>query len=246
MVNRIVAASPGRDVLDIGIGTGIQARQFRAADCTVFGVDPDPRMAAFAQHSGFEVDVSTVETWDPGQRTFDVVIAGQAWHWVDPVVGAVKAAQVLRPGGRLAVFWNAAQPPPDIGEAFADVYERVIPDAPSARAYRQKMPALEMYSAMATMAGDGMRRASAFDEPERWLFEWQQIYRREQWLDQLPTLGDHSQFPPDKLAEVMAGVGAAIDTMGGAFTMRYTTVVVTATRAPGETAPATEEEAPTQ
>ena len=44
-------------------------------------------------------------------RAFDAVIAGQAWHWVDPVAGAAKAAQALRPGGRLAVFWNVVPAP---------------------------------------------------------------------------------------------------------------------------------------
>jgi ubiquinone/menaquinone biosynthesis C-methylase UbiE len=31
LVEAIIAASPGRDVLDVGCGTGIAARQFRAA-----------------------------------------------------------------------------------------------------------------------------------------------------------------------------------------------------------------------
>ena len=34
MVDRIVATSPGPDVLDVGAGTGIAARQFAAAGCT--------------------------------------------------------------------------------------------------------------------------------------------------------------------------------------------------------------------
>ena len=45
MVEAIIASSPGRDVLDVGIGTGVAARAFRAAGCRVLGVDPDPRMA---------------------------------------------------------------------------------------------------------------------------------------------------------------------------------------------------------
>src|SRR5215212_9858446 len=49
MVERIVAASPGPDFLDVGIGTGIEARQFRAAGCEVLGVEPDARMADFAR-----------------------------------------------------------------------------------------------------------------------------------------------------------------------------------------------------
>lgn len=35
---------------------------------------------------------------------------------------------------------------------------------------------------------------------------------------------------PDKLAQLLEGVGAAIDAMGGSFTMPYTTVAVTAVR----------------
>ena len=98
LVRRIIAASPGRNVLDVGCGTGIEARQFRAAGCTVLGVEPDARMAEFARGSGVEVEVATLEAWDPAGRKFDAVIAGTAWHWVDPVAGAAKTARVLRPG----------------------------------------------------------------------------------------------------------------------------------------------------
>jgi SAM-dependent methyltransferase len=68
--------------------------------------------------------------WDPTGRTFDTVIAGTAWHWVDPIAGAAKAAQVLRPGGRLAAFWHVSEPPPAVAEAFAAVCRRVMPDSP--------------------------------------------------------------------------------------------------------------------
>ncbi|HEY6787903.1 MAG TPA: class I SAM-dependent methyltransferase [Trebonia sp.] len=52
LVDRIIAASPGRDVLDVGCGTGIAARLFQAAGCRVLGVDPDPRMAELARQAG--------------------------------------------------------------------------------------------------------------------------------------------------------------------------------------------------
>src|SRR5919108_4009382 len=75
LVERIVAASPGPDVLDVGCGTGISARQFQAAGCTVLGVDVDARMAEFARRSGLEVEVATFEAWHPADRAFDAVIA---------------------------------------------------------------------------------------------------------------------------------------------------------------------------
>src|SRR5215831_1452321 len=149
LVDRIVAASPGPDVLDVGIGTGIAARQFQAAGCRVLGVDVDARMAGLARQRGLEAEVSAFEAWDPAGRTFDAVIAAQAWHWVDPVTGAAQAARVLRPGGRLAAFWNVMQPPPGMADAFAAVYRRVAPDLPFTPWSR---PALDVYSGMFTKA----------------------------------------------------------------------------------------------
>ncbi|MCK9898408.1 class I SAM-dependent methyltransferase, partial [Frankia sp. AgB32] len=114
MVRRIAAAAPGPDLLAVGCGTGIDARQFQGVGCRVLGIDPDPRMAAFARRGGLDVEVATFEDWNSAGRTFDGVVAGQSWHWIDPTAGAARAAEVLRPGGRLAVYWNVFDPAPDI------------------------------------------------------------------------------------------------------------------------------------
>ncbi len=227
LVERIVAASPGPDVLDVGCGTGIAARQFQAAGCRVLGVDPDARMAGLARQSRIEVEVAKFEAWDPAGRGFDAVIAGQAWHWVDPVAGAAKAAQALRPGGRLAVFWNVFQPPHDLGEAFAAVYRQVMPGSPG-NVWASSI--LDLYSAGFSKAADGIREAGTFGDPEQWRFDWDRPYTRDQWLELVPTFGGHSQIPPARQQEILAGIGAAIDALGGRFTMHYTTVAVTAAR----------------
>jgi SAM-dependent methyltransferase len=226
MVARVVATTPGRAVLDVGCGTGIAARQFQAAGCTVLGVEPDARMAEFARGAGTEVEVATFEAWDPAGRTFDAVIAGTAWHWVDPVVGAAKAARILRRNGLLAPFWHVFQAPPQVAGAFAAVYQRVVPDSPIV------VPAmaspLDAYQVILDRAAAGMSAAGGFTEPEQWRFDWDRLYPRDEWLDQLPTSGALTRLPPDKLAEVLDGVGAAIDGLGGSFTMRYSTMVVAA------------------
>ena len=227
MVDRIVAASPGRDVLDVGIGTGIAARQFRAAGCKLLGVEVDDRMAEVGRLSGFEVEVAEFEAWDPAGRAFDIVTSGQTWHWVDPVAGAAKAAEALRPGGRLAVFWNAVQPPPDVLEAFGAVYRRVMPDLPF---NPWATSAIDGYQMLCTKAAAGIREVGVFGVPEQWRFDWERSYSREEWLDQLPTAGGHGQLPPSQLQELLEGTGAAIDALGGSFTMPYAALVVTAVR----------------
>ncbi|MEU6762510.1 class I SAM-dependent methyltransferase [Streptomyces sp. NPDC046853] len=228
LVTRIAARSPGPDVLDVGCGTGIAARQFRAAGCAVLGVEPDARMADFARGRGLPVEVAAFEAWQPGGRTFDAVIAAQSWHWVEPSAGAAKAAQVLRPGGRLAIFGHAYEPPPEVAEPFAAAFRRAAPDSPlSGQPARRP---LSLYEAAYAKFADQIRETGQFEEPEQWCFDWEQSYTSAQWLDLLPTTGGLTRLRPDQLAEVLDAVGSAIDALGGRFTMQYTTLATTAVR----------------
>jgi SAM-dependent methyltransferase len=229
LVDRLVASIPGLDVLDVGCGTGIVARQFHAAGCRVLGVDPDQRMADLARRHGLEVEVATFETWESAGRVFDAVVAGQAWHWVDPVAGAARAARALRPGGRLAVFWNAFEPPPDVAEAFAAVYRQVMPESPLFRG-GAGTGGPDAYRGVCATAADGIRKAGTFGDPEQWRFDWDRRYSRDEWLDQVPTSGFWAQIPAAGQRELLAGIGAAVDAAGGGFTMHYATVAVAAAR----------------
>src|ERR1700733_6091051 len=222
LVEAIIAASPGADILDVGCGTGIEARQFQAAGCTVLGVEPDMRMAEFARRSGIEVEVATFEAWDSADRRFDAVIAGTAWHWVDPVAGAAKAAHVLRPGGLLAPFNHVFQAPPEVIDALDQACRRA--GAPvNLQPLKQ---ALDTFQALFGKISDGIRAAGAFSAPEQRRFNWERTYTRDEWLDQLPTHGHLNLLPPGKRAAVLQEVGAAIDAIGGSFTMSYTTVAL--------------------
>ncbi|OPC79371.1 SAM-dependent methyltransferase [Embleya scabrispora] len=230
LVDRIVAAAPGPDVLDVGCGTGIVGRRFRAAGCTVLGVDPDPRMADWAHGRGLDVEVATFEDWDPAGRTFDALVCGQAWHWVDPVAGAAKAARVLRPDGRLALFWNAACPEPELAASFAEIHHRLLPDSPAALPTPADID--RAYTTMCTHAADGLRAAGGFAEPEQWRLDWRHVYTRDEWLDQVPTIGVYTRLAPDVSAELLTALGTAIDAAGGNVPVDYATLTLTTTREP--------------
>ncbi|GGL50176.1 class I SAM-dependent methyltransferase [Planomonospora parontospora] len=228
LVMRIVTGSPGPDVLDVGCGTGIAAGQFQAAGCAVLGVEPDARMADFARARGLQVEVATFEAWEPAGRMFDALIAAQSWHWVDPAVGVVKAAEVLRPNGRLAIFGHVFEPPAEVAGPFAAAYRRVAPDSPFSD--QPARPPLEMYQAGYAKIADSIRETGRFTDPEQWRFDWERSYTRDQWLDLLPTTGGLTRLRPDQLAEILDAVGQAVDALGGRFTMRYTTLAATAVR----------------
>lgn len=226
LIDAVLGPAPvGLDVLDVGCGTGIAARLLADRGASVLGVEVDGRMADVARAKGIPVDVGRFEDWDPCGRTFDRIMAAQAWHWVDPVAGAAKAASLLRPGGRLCLFWNVGQPPQDVRQAFDEVYERLAPDA-------------DGYSVILGYSRDkgyeaerkGIRECPDLIGPEERRFSWSRTYTRDEWLDQLPTHSDHAAMEPDRLEKVVDAVGEVIDRLGGSFVMEYSTLLLDSTR----------------
>jgi hypothetical protein len=109
----------------------------------------------------------------------------------------------------------------------AAVFRQVTPDP---RAMHRGLPGPDGYSALCAKAADGMRQAKAFGDPEQWRLDWERHYSRDEWLDQVPTFGGLSRFPAATQQALLAGIGAAVDALGGSFTMGYATVAASAAR----------------
>jgi SAM-dependent methyltransferase len=227
LINRIASGVRGRAALDVGIGTGVSARPFRDAGFEVLGVEVDARMAAFARADGFDVEIARFEDWDSAGRTFDLLIAGMTWHWIEPSAGARRAAEVLRPGGRLALFWNIAKLPAELAEAMTDVYRRVIPDLPYTPAPADPLAG---YQPILAATADAIHATNAFDRPRRHEIGGEHRYTSDEWLAQVPTFGGLSRLPPSQLAELLDGLGATIQTGGGTVPVSYTALAITADR----------------
>src|ERR1700704_2134788 len=93
----------GQRVLDVGAGTGIASEQLLGRGADVLAVEPDPRMAEIANEKGIPIEIGTFESWDPAERSFDLVVFGQSFHWVNPDIALPKAHALLSRGGHLAL-----------------------------------------------------------------------------------------------------------------------------------------------
>jgi SAM-dependent methyltransferase len=169
----------GRRVLEVGAGTGLATRGLVAAGADVVASDLGPRMLGRLRAAlpGVPAVVARAEALPFPAASFDVVCAAQAWHWVDVPAAAAQVARVLRPGGRLAVWWNevdAAAGSPAFAAAWSAQQQRLEEANPRyRRQYRDRDYASELmatghFGDVRTWTGS-WRRELDWPTYERWL-----------------------------------------------------------------------------
>lgn len=99
----------GDSLVDLGTGTGTLARGFAARGCNVVGVDISAQLLEQAKdicmQENIEVEFRFAKAEETGlpDGSFDVVSAGQCWHWFDRPLAAREAMRLLKRDGRILI-----------------------------------------------------------------------------------------------------------------------------------------------
>ena len=128
-------ARAGARVVDLGTGTGSLARLFAQRGCTVTGVDVASALLEQARRLDREAGVQVAYVEAPAERTglpgdaFDVVCAGQCWHWFERPLAAREAARLLVAGGSIVIAHFDWLPLP--GNVVAATEEIILRHSPA-------------------------------------------------------------------------------------------------------------------
>lgn len=209
------------DAIDVGCGTGKAAQLVAARGIQVTGVEPDERMATVSRRHGIPVVVTSLEAWTP--ISCDLMYAAQAWHWVDPSVGAAIAGRAVRPGGRWAAFWNHEDDPVFQGRVDA-VYGQLAPHLLEDRPSASERDQLEI------VISEAFETTRAFDSVDADLFRWVDSLSVTTLDHRLATHSSHRLLSPDNAAAVHSALHEELGQAGDAVQLAYTTRVLVAQR----------------
>ena len=95
-------------VLEVGAGTGKLTAELVALGHDVHATEPVEEMLEILRRKlpDTRATQATAEELPVPDRSVDVVVAAQSFHWFDLERALPEIARVLRPGGRLALVWN--------------------------------------------------------------------------------------------------------------------------------------------
>ncbi len=210
------ARAPLDRVLEVGAGTGKATRALTARGLFVHAVEPDPQMAAVLRERvpSAEVSVGGFET-TPTDTAYDLLVSAQAWHWVDPQLRWARAAQVLRPGGALALFWNHDHPAdPSVAARLQVAHDRWTPDI----RIDDPLPEGDVGD---QWPGPFLAQLSAFTDLESRHYAWQRVLPGADYVDLLSTMSTYriqsAETRDALLAELLVAAGdevvVAMDTV---------------------------------
>lgn len=213
----------GARVLEIGPGTGQATVPLAERGYRLVAVELGAKLAAVARRkvTGFatvEVVTAPFESWPLPQEPFDAVFSATAFHWIDPAVRVVKAADALRPGGLLATVatHHIEGGSIEFFPAVQDCYERFDPATP---------PGLRPQPAAAILRDDAELVVSGRFGPASFhRYEWDQSYSTEEYLALLMTYSGHRALPTEAREGLLACIGSLIEQRhGGRIVKRYLT-----------------------
>jgi ubiquinone/menaquinone biosynthesis C-methylase UbiE len=99
----------GDYLADLGTGTGTLARGFVSRGCKVTGLDISAPMleqaGELSKQQGLDIEFRVAPAEETGlpAASFDVVSAGQCWHWFDRPRAAAEVKRILKPKGHVLI-----------------------------------------------------------------------------------------------------------------------------------------------
>jgi SAM-dependent methyltransferase len=224
----------GGRILEIGCGTGQATLPFARRGYRILCIELGKNMAALARRNleGYEQAEVRTEAFEESslqEGAFDLAISATAFHWLDPAIAYPKAAEALREGGSLALFWNV-HVHSDASEGFFEaaqrIYEREAPEIVGPEDYK----GLPRPHEVADWTEE-IQNTNLFGSVTTRHYRWDVSYDSCGYLRVLSTYSGHKSLNDDTRRRLFRGLADLIDnSFDGRIVKGYLTTLYVAHR----------------
>ncbi len=227
LIDDIVAFSriPDRGrILEIGCGPGNATVAFAARGYKMLGIELGARLAALAvkncrAYPDVKIINASFEDWQLEEKSFDLVISAEAFHWIPPEIAYPKAARALKDSGAASLFWIIYQyPETEIYKAIADVYRRIVPT------FENPSKSLTPEWLTAQITGN-FAESKCFGVVDVRQYSWSVTYSAEQYIKLISTFSVHDQLEAETRKKIFENIRAVIESFGGQIAQPYLAVL---------------------
>jgi SAM-dependent methyltransferase len=203
---------PGRTVLDLAAGTGKLTRLLVPSGANVIAVEPVPEMRRELERQvrGVAALGGTAEQIPLTDSYVDAVTVGQAFHWFDELSSLREIHRVLKPGGGVALIWNARDERNELQRALSEIIDPLEGSTPR-RTQRDWKTVL---------ADSGL-----FQQGERKLFEHVQETDADGVVDRVTSISFIAAAEPSVREDVESRIRALVHDMEQPIRLPYMTEV---------------------
>jgi SAM-dependent methyltransferase len=202
----LAGIGPGSRVLEVGCGTGKATLPLAERGLEITCVELGASLAAVARRRlasfpGADIVIADFETWTP-PHAYDALVSFTAYHWIERELRYVKAADVLRDGGAMAIAMVHHVLPPDADPFFVEAqadYDAV------GRGGTPPGPPEDVEA-----FGDEMRASDLFELVAEKRYQWDVEYTADDYVDVLSTYSENIAMPDDARDELFARLRARI------------------------------------
>lgn len=209
-------------ILEIGTGTGKATIPFANKGYTIHCLEPGKNLAAIAvenlqSYPKVAIETVTFEDWELQAATFDLVISGQAIHWVPSEIAYPKIAKALKKTGSIAFFWNMS--PNHEGEMFRQIDEAYKTYAKSS---------LRPVEEQRRERENELLQSGYFKNLVVKQYPWSMRYSTQEYLDLLNTQSDYQILPQANQENLSHAIAEILNARGGFIVKPYVAVLFVA------------------